>query len=287
MDKWADWLLKKRFGGNEETFRKTMEMLGGVRDKIFEAADVQPGETVLDVGTGDGLLAMKALELVGTEGKVIFSDISESCLDHCRQFATGPNTQFLLASAEDLHDIPPESIDVVVLRSVLIYVEQKERALSEFIRVLKHGGRLSLFEPINRFSQPPGEKPKGRLFGMDMTPLEPLAEKVKNVASKYRDNGAGPMMNFDERDLLSMAEGVGYAKIGLHYEATIDTTYRQPPFDLILHQSPNPNVPTLSEILDEALTPVERAEFEAYVRPRLPEVSVTRRQAAAYLYAVK
>ena len=47
-------------------------------------------------------------------------------------------------------------MDIVTTRSVLIYVEDKRRAFEEFFRVLKPGGRISLFEPINRFNTLPG-----------------------------------------------------------------------------------------------------------------------------------
>jgi ubiquinone/menaquinone biosynthesis C-methylase UbiE len=46
------------------------------------------------------------------------------------------------------------SVDAVTTRSVLIYVAQKQQVIHEFCRVLKPGGRLSLFEPINRFGEP-------------------------------------------------------------------------------------------------------------------------------------
>lgn len=63
-------------------------------------------------------------------------------LDRCR---------FVRAAAEDLGPIPDASVDVVTTWSVLIYVADKRRAFAEFFRVLKPGGRASLFEPINRF----------------------------------------------------------------------------------------------------------------------------------------
>src|SRR5688500_4529347 len=101
MVKWAEWLLKKRFGGNEEIYKKTMEFMGGIRDRVLDAAKIEPGNTVLDIGCGDGLLAMGVLDRVGPKGKVIFSDVSESCIEHCKQFATN-NCEFVVAGVEDL-----------------------------------------------------------------------------------------------------------------------------------------------------------------------------------------
>ena len=58
------------------------------------------------------------------------------------------------AAAEDLAPIADESVDVVTTRSVVIYVTEKQRAFDEFHRVLRPGGRLSMFEPINSFAFP-------------------------------------------------------------------------------------------------------------------------------------
>jgi len=61
--------------------------------------------------------------------------------------------EFVHASAEDLSVLEDASVDVVTTRSVLIYVPDKRRTFEEFHRVLKPGGRLSIFEPINNVTQ--------------------------------------------------------------------------------------------------------------------------------------
>jgi SAM-dependent methyltransferase len=58
-----------------------------VRDWVLDHATPKSGETVLDVGCGDGLIAFEALERVGEQGMVIFSDISQDLLDRCRVLA--------------------------------------------------------------------------------------------------------------------------------------------------------------------------------------------------------
>jgi arsenite methyltransferase len=54
---------------------------------VLENAEVHPGDAVLDVGTGDGLIGFGALELVGMNGRVIFSDISHDLISDCRSTA--------------------------------------------------------------------------------------------------------------------------------------------------------------------------------------------------------
>jgi arsenite methyltransferase len=285
MDKWAEWLLKKRFGGNEEIYKKTMEFMGAIRDRVLDGAKIEPGDTVLDVGCGDGLLAMGALDRVGPEGKIIFSDISESCIEHCKQFAPA-NSEFVVAGAEDLSAISDASVDAVVIRSVLIYIQDKDKALAEIFRVLKPGGRFSFFEPINIFANQGKESDKPMLLGIDMSEQPEIVNKIK-AYHKSQETTNGPMLDFDERDLLAKVKDAGFAKVKMIYEAEINSTYLQPPFDKILHSAPNPNAVTMHEMLDKVLTQEERKTFEDIVRPRMHLTPVTARQACVYVSAVK
>ena len=153
-DRWAQWLRIRRDGGSDEQRRSVLAVLGPVRDELLDLAGVQPGDVVLDVGCGDGLVGLGALE---RGAHVIFSDISHACLDDCRAVA-GNDAEYRLASATDLGDV---EADVVTTRSVLIYVDDKPRAFAEFFRVLRPGGRIAIFEPINRF----GLEQRQRTYG--------------------------------------------------------------------------------------------------------------------------
>src|SRR5580658_6433071 len=110
-------------------------------------------------------------------------------LDHCRAVATAEGLldrcRFVLASADSLADIEDASVDVVTARSVLIYVKDKAEALLAFYRVLRPGGRISVFEPINVLMGDPG-----RIMGYDITPVEPLAAKAAGRAWR-RTRAAG------------------------------------------------------------------------------------------------
>jgi ubiquinone/menaquinone biosynthesis C-methylase UbiE len=101
--------------------------------------------------------------------------------------------EFVRASAEDLSVLEDASVDVVTTRSVLIYVPDKRRTFEGFHRVLKPGGRLSIFEPIINFTYPE----TSHLFGgSDVTPVADLAERVKAVYASGQPSEESPMLDF-------------------------------------------------------------------------------------------
>jgi ubiquinone/menaquinone biosynthesis C-methylase UbiE len=152
-DRWHRWLTDVRFGGDDEARREFTEFLYPVRDAVLDGAALRSGDVLLDVGTGEGLIAFGGLDRLGKSGQVVFCDISQDLLGHCRALAAAAGVldrcSFVLASADSLDGVPDASVDVVTTRSVLIYVKDKAAALREFHRVLRPGGRVSLFEPIN------------------------------------------------------------------------------------------------------------------------------------------
>src|SRR2546428_13279919 len=76
LDVWAQWLLHRRHGGDAELPRRQPEYLGPGRDRGLDNAEVTAGDVVLDVGAGDGLIAVGALEPGGPSGHGILSDAS-------------------------------------------------------------------------------------------------------------------------------------------------------------------------------------------------------------------
>ena len=260
-------------------------MLATFRDKVLDRADLNPGDTALDVGCGDGLLGLGAMSRVGDTGTVIFSDISAELLERCRSAAADlgalDRCRFVHTGLPDLAEIPDESVDVAMTRSVLIYVSAKETAFQSFHRVIRPGGRLSIFEPINSFGWP---EPDNVLSGCDVTGLEPLAAKVR---ARYRVHHPepNPMIDFDERDLFALAQGAGFTEVSLEYHASAGNAENTGDFDSFLRTAPNPLVPTFGELLTEALDPEEHSVLTD--RMRAVYGSRRTRHAGAYLSARK
>jgi arsenite methyltransferase len=290
-DRWARWLLERRFGGDDDHRDSYLKGVLTWRDRVLGNAAVKEGDTLLDVGAGDGLIAFGALDLVGENGRVVFSDISRDLLEHSQRLAQEMDVldrcEFLSAPADDLSALEDASVDVVTTRSVLIYVEDKRRAFGEFFRVLKPGGRLSIFEPINRFKQP---EPPHLFRGYDATPVRESASKVLDVFARLQPMDTDPMLDFDERDLFDLAERCGFAEIHLDYQASLvtgDAYYGVTDWNLFLRSAGNPNIPTLEEAMEEALSREEMERFTAHLRPLVENARRRGTLALAYLWAVK
>ncbi len=288
QDKSAAWLLHRRDGDDPEQQAKALEHLVPVRDRVLHNAGVHPGDVVLDVGAGDGLIAFAAAERVGTSGHVIFSDISEDLLAHARSLAAeidvAERMEFVRADAADLGPIPDASVDVVTTRSVLIYVQDKARAIQEFYRVLRSGGRVSLFEPINNyFPETPDE-----FWGFDARPVRDLVEKVWRYEGWGEERDAeDPMMNFTEKDLLRYAEDAGFQESHVELRVDVEPGTWVVDWDRLLTTSPNPNAYTVGEALHGALTEDEFLRFEQHLRPLVDTGLARIRSAFAYVGATK
>jgi arsenite methyltransferase len=291
-DRWAEWLLERRFGGDAERREEVLDGLVLWRDRVLENAAVGEGDTLLDVGAGDGLIAFGALDLVGENGRIIFSDISQDLLNHSRGLAEEVGVLdrccFVCASAGYLDGIDDDSVDAVTTRSVLIYVEDKRRAFEEFCRVLKPGGRLSIFEPINSFTYP---EPSHLFHGYDVTPVADIADKVKAAYGLMQPLDDESMLNFDERNLLAFAENAGFKEVHLDYRVEIapgdSSSDRSLDWGTFVRSAPNPLSPTLEEAMTGALTPEEEVRFTTHLRPLVERAERTSRDAVAYLWAVK
>lgn len=116
------------------------------RQSVLELLALQPGEQVLDIGSGPGFLASDMAHRVGLGGIVHGVDISDELLAFAAErYAHQPQLSFLRAEAASL-PFPDESLDAVVVTQVLEYLPDVRPALREMHRVLRPKGRVLILD---------------------------------------------------------------------------------------------------------------------------------------------
>ncbi len=119
------------------------QQLAPAHEKLLAMADLQPGERVLDIACGTGLVTFPAAHAVGPGGAVVGTDLSDEMVNTARQEATGrdwPHITFRHMDAEAL-EFPDGSFDAALCGLGLMYFPDPLRSLKEMRRVLKPGGR--------------------------------------------------------------------------------------------------------------------------------------------------
>ncbi len=118
------------------------------RREIVAACEIQPGQTVADIGAGTGLFTRMFADTVGKEGRVIAVDIAQKFLDHIQKTtreAGQRNVETVLCKA-DSTELPPESVDVAFICDTYHHFEFPLKTMASLHRALKPGGRVILVD---------------------------------------------------------------------------------------------------------------------------------------------
>jgi arsenite methyltransferase len=156
-------------------------------------AEIRPGETVLDLGSGAGIDAFLASRETGPGGRVIGVDMTHAMLDRARATATREgyaNVEFRLGEIEHL-PVADASVDLVISNCVINLSPEKDRVFAEAFRVLKPGGRLLV---------------------SDLALLAPLPDRVRQSVEAYVGCVAGASL---KEEYLAHVRRAGFADIAI------------------------------------------------------------------------
>jgi ubiquinone/menaquinone biosynthesis C-methylase UbiE/N-acetylglutamate synthase-like GNAT family acetyltransferase len=120
-------------------------------------AELHPGETVLDLGSGGGIDVLLSAQRVGPTGRAYGLDMTEEMLALARanqQRAGAENVEFLKGDIEAI-PLPDESVDVIISNCVINLAADKARVLREVFRVLRPGGRFAVSDIVASRPVPP------------------------------------------------------------------------------------------------------------------------------------
>jgi SAM-dependent methyltransferase len=121
------------------------ESFAGVANP-FALGTLEPGQEVLDLGSGAGTDSLVAAQMVGADGRVTGLDMTPEMVDKARRSAAAAgveNVEFLAGDAESL-PFEDASFDIVISNGVIDLIPDKDAVFSELFRVLRPGGRIQV-----------------------------------------------------------------------------------------------------------------------------------------------
>lgn len=175
-------------------------------------AQLRPGETVLDLGSGGGIDVLLSARRVGPSGKAYGLDMTDEMLSLARenQRKSGvENVEFLKGAIEDI-PLPDNSVDVVISNCVINLSGDKDRVLAEAFRVLRPGGRLAISDIVVRGEIPPPIQRSIELWvGCVAGALEEREYRAKLGEAGFEEIAVEPTRLYRGEDVRPYLSGAG------------------------------------------------------------------------------
>jgi SAM-dependent methyltransferase len=181
-------------------------------------AKLQPGEIVLDLGSGGGIDVLLSAKRVGPTGKAYGLDMTDEMLALAEQnkLKSGlKNVEFLKGEIENI-PLPPDTVDVIVSNCVINLSGDKDRVLREAFRVLKPGGRFAISDVVVRGEVPQEIRKSMELWvGCVAGALSETEYREKLAAAGFESVDIEPTRVYDVNDAREFlcSSGIGAAEI--------------------------------------------------------------------------
>jgi len=175
-------------------------------------AELKPGETVLDLGSGAGIDVLLSAKRVGPAGKAYGLDMTDDMLalarENQRKAGIG-NVEFLRGEIENI-PLPENSVDVIISNCVINLSADKDKVLREALRVLKPGGRFAVSDVVVRGEVPPAVRRSMELWvGCIAGALEEMDYVKKLAASGFEGIDIEPTRVYSIEDARHFLIGEG------------------------------------------------------------------------------
>jgi ubiquinone/menaquinone biosynthesis C-methylase UbiE len=193
-------------------------------------AALEPGQTVLDLGSGGGIDVLLSARRVGPTGKVYGLDLTDEMLALARenqQKAAATNVEFLKGSIEAI-PLPDDSVDVIISNCVINLAADKDAALREAFRVLKPGGRFAVSDVVVQGEIPAAVRRNMELWvGCVAGALADRDYQDKLTAAGFTDVSVEPWREYsldDARTFLA-AGGLDVDALAAHVDGRIASAF--------------------------------------------------------------
>ncbi|HLJ49508.1 MAG TPA: arsenite methyltransferase [Bryobacteraceae bacterium] len=175
-------------------------------------AELKPGETVLDLGSGGGIDVLLSAKRVGPAGKAYGLDMTDEMLalaNENKSKAGAQNVEFLKGEIENI-PLPDNSVDVIISNCVINLSGKKDQVLSEAFRVLKPGGRFAVSDVVTKGEMLPEIRKSVLLWvGCMAGALEENEYKSKLAAAGFENINIEPTRIYRAEDALSFLKDQG------------------------------------------------------------------------------
>ena len=176
-------------------------------------AELEPGETVLDLGSGGGIDVILSAKRVGPTGKAYGLDMTDEMLalaEENKAKSGLANVEFLRGEIESI-PLPAASVDVVISNCVINLSGDKDRVLREAFRVLRPGGRFAVSDVVVRGEVPPAIRSSMELWaGCIAGALSENDYRAKLFAAGFTDVGVEVTRVYGGEDARVFLAGQGF-----------------------------------------------------------------------------